>query len=84
MCDVCAVRSSLLVLKLLAQHLEHMVDGLFLQIGLLHQHLAGCIEDCLGGLESYALDGVYNPLVDFVAELIEIDIVLLRILLTVR
>ena len=56
MCDVYAVRSCLLVFKLLAQHFEHMVDGLFLQIGLLHQHLAGSIEDCLGGLQSNALD----------------------------
>ena len=57
-----------------AQHLEHVVDGLFLEVGFLNEHVAGSSEHCLGGVESDALDGVDNPLVYLVRELVEVDV----------
>ena len=46
----------LLVLKLGAEHVEHLVNGFFLQVGFFYQHFARCVEHCLGGVETDALD----------------------------
>ena len=51
-----------------------MVNSLFLQVGLLDQHLTRSVENLLSGIESDSLDRVDNPLVDLVGKLIQIDI----------
>ena len=52
--------------KLRPKHFQHVVDGLFLEVGLLDEHLAWGVEHGLGGVEADAFDGVDDPLVYFV------------------
>ena len=62
------------LLELGAKHSEHVIDSFLFEVGLLNKHLSRSVEHCLGGVESDALDGIDDPLVDFVGELVEIDI----------
>ena len=51
-----------------------MVDGLFLEVGLFDKHLARGVQYCLCGVQADGFDGVDDPLVDLVGELVEIDV----------
>ena len=62
------------LLKLCPQHFQHIVDGLLLKVGLLNEHVARSVEYSLGRVETDALDGVDNPLVYFVREFVEVDV----------
>ena len=63
------------VLKLLAQNLKDVLDRLVLEVSLL-QHLGRGVEHSLGSSETEFLERFYHPSLDFIAELIEIDILL--------
>ena len=52
-----------------------MVDGLILEVGL-SDCLGRSVEDRFGGAESEVLEGFDHPSVDFVAELVEVDVFL--------
>ena len=51
-----------------------MVDSLFLEVGLFDEHLSRCVKHSLGGVESDSLNGIDNPLIHLIVELIQIDI----------
>ena len=53
-----------------------MVNGLFLEVGLLDEQLTRSVEHLLSGVVTQSLDGIDNPLVDLVAELVEVDILI--------
>ena len=73
---------TLSVFKLSLEDGDDVVDGRFLEVGFLDEHLAGSVEDALGGDEADVLEGVDYPAVDFVFELVEVD-VFLEVLLAV-
>ena len=54
-----------------------MVYGVFFEIGLINNHVAWSIEHFACGAESHLLHGINNPLVDFVREFVEVDVILL-------
>ena len=62
-----------LVFKLGAQHVEHVVNGLFLKVCLLDEHLPRGVEHGLGSVEPDGLDCVDDPLVYLVGELVMLD-----------
>ena len=64
----------LISFKLGSEYLQHVVNGLFLEVGFLYEHVARSVEHSLGGVETNALDRVDDPLVDLVRELVEIDV----------
>ena len=51
-----------------------MVYCLFLKVCLLYKHLTRSVEHSLCGVESDCLDGIDDPLVDFVGEFVEVDL----------
>ena len=51
-----------LLFKLRAEYIQQLVDGLFLQVGLLNQHFTWSIEHSLSCIQSDSLDGIDNPL----------------------
>ena len=53
-----------------------MVNGLFFEISLLDEHFSRCIQHSLGRIKSDGLDGIDDPLVNLVRELIQIDILI--------
>ena len=65
----------LIVLKFSREDTEHLVDGLFLEVGALEQLLFTHTEYILGGIQTDGLERIEYPLVDLVVELIQIDIV---------
>ena len=65
-----------LLFKFCTEHIQQLVDSLFLEVGLFNQHLTWCIEHSLSSIQSDGLDGINNPLVDLVRELIQIDILI--------
>ena len=61
-----------------AEHFEYFVDGAFFEVRLVEECLARGVEHALGGDTTYVLKGVDNPCVDFVAEFVKEDIVLVN------
>ena len=51
-----------------------MVYGLLFQVSLLNQHLSGSVNHLLGSIQTDGLDRVDNPLVNLIAELVQIDV----------
>ena len=56
--------------------MQHVIHSIFFEVSLFDEHLSGCVEHVFGGFKSDALDGVNDPLVDFVGKLIQVDVVL--------
>ena len=53
-----------------------MVDSLFLEVSLLDEQFARSVEHLLSSVVTQSLDGIDNPLVNLIAELIEVDILI--------
>ena len=66
-----------LVFKLSLENIENLVDGIFLKVGLVDKILTWGVEHSLGGSTTYRLESIDNPLVDFVVEAIEVNVVLI-------
>lgn len=69
-----------LLFKLCSQYAEQLVNSLLLEVGSGDEHLTWSVEYLLSSVEANVLDGVDNPLVNFVIEFIEVDILLVLIL----
>ena len=65
-----------LLFKLRTEYIQQLVDGLFLEVGLFNQHLTWSVEHSLSCIKSDSLDGIDNPLVYLVRELIQVDILI--------
>ena len=62
--------------ELCTQDFQQMIHRLLFEVGLLNKHLAWSLEHGLCGVETDGFDGIDDPLVDFVGELVQVDVFL--------
>ncbi len=67
-----------IVFKLRFQNTYYLVHCLFFQVRLFNQHLARRSQHSLRRIDTDGLDCIDHPSVDFISELVEIDILVLR------
>ena len=65
-----------LLFELCTQDFQQMIHRLLFEVGLLNKHLAWSLEHGLCGVETDGFYGIDDPLVDFVGELVQIDVFL--------
>ena len=68
-----------LLFKLRTEHVEQVVNRFFFEVGLFDQHFAWSVEHGLSGLQTDGLDGVDDPLVYLVRELVEVDVLVVAV-----
>ena len=53
-----------------------MVYGVLFKVGFLYENFTGCVQHGACCVEAQFLDSSYDPLINFVGKLVEIDVIL--------